>query len=51
VYVLSWDRGRPQPPDWPAFKARRQADLLESLDVLQSVTLKREGDLIAIRKK
>jgi hypothetical protein len=51
VYVLSWDRGRPQPLAWPAFKARRQADLLESLDVLQSVTLKREGDLIAIRKK
>jgi protein O-GlcNAc transferase len=50
VFVLSWERGTSGRHEWPTFKARRQTALLESLDVLQSVTLKRQGNLIAIGK-
>lgn len=50
IFVLAWDAHTISQYDWPFFQRGRQVDLLESLDVLQLVNLKKRDGLISMIK-
>jgi hypothetical protein len=49
LYVLAWDRATCNALDWALLHSRRQPDLLESLDLLQQIKLKRLGGQIVMQ--
>lgn len=48
LYVLAWEKDRSNERDWSQFERTRQNALLESLDLLQLVDLKKTGNSLSV---